>query len=66
MQSQLRDLPAIQAGMLVASAVTFQNTGSEVRWRLAAANLCLRWELRIQSFCYLQGKWMRPITATGT
>lgn len=31
------DLPAIQSGMRVATAVTFQNTGSEARRRLAAA-----------------------------
>lgn len=31
------DLPAIQNGMRVATAVTFQNTGSEACWRLAAA-----------------------------
>lgn len=31
------DLPAIQSGMRVATAVTFQNTGSEARQRLSAA-----------------------------
>lgn len=33
MQSWLTDLPAIQAGMLVVSAVTFRSTGSEARPR---------------------------------
>lgn len=45
MQSWLTDLPAIQTGMLVVSAVTFHSTGSEVRPRPAAAaavNLCLK------------------------
>lgn len=52
MQSWLTDLPAIQTGMLVVSAVTFRSTGSEVRPRpptaataAAAAKLCLLWEL---------------------
>lgn len=47
MQSWLTNLPAIQTGMLVVSAVTFHSTGSEVRPRPAAAaaaavNLCLK------------------------
>lgn len=37
MQCWLTDLPAIQAGMLVVYVVTFHSTGSEVRWRPAAA-----------------------------
>lgn len=49
MQSWLTDLPAIQTGMLVVSAVTFHSTGSEVRPRptttAAAVKLCLHWEL---------------------
>lgn len=50
MQSWLTDLPAIQTGMLVVSAVTFHSTGSEVQPRppttaaAAAVKLCLLWE----------------------
>lgn len=49
MQSWLTDLPAIQTGMLVVSAVTFHSTGSEVQpgppTAAAAVKLCLLWEL---------------------
>lgn len=55
MQSWLTDLPAIQTGMLVVSAVTFHGTGSEARpqptTRAAAvkSRLRLHWELFLYS-----------------
>lgn len=66
MQSWLTDLPAIQTGMLVVSAVTFHGTGSEARPRpttRAAAvksRLRLHWEL----FLYSQKKLRRLSNVT--
>lgn len=64
MQSWLTDLPAIQTGMLVVSAVTFHSTGSEMRPRppitttaatAAATTLSpLRTFLSSPNLCYSQ------------
>lgn len=55
MQSCLTDLPAIQTGMLVVSAVTFHSTGSEVRPppTAAAVKLCASTENFSLHYCYL-------------
>lgn len=78
MQSWLTDLPAIQTGMLVVSAVTFHSTGSEARPRLTTATVKqaespLRTFLYSQNYCYLlwpfqteEVEALSLIAATGT
>lgn len=59
MQSCLTDLPAIQTGMLVVSAVTFHSTGSEVRPRPTAAAAAVV-KLRLHGNFSLQSDLLVP------